>query len=104
MLKTKIGILLIIAAIGLAGVDVYWYLIKYHDMSSFIGFALTAFAFAALAVTLFEFDRTHKQNKQDFMVYAEKVEKELVALKGQVDYLEGKILDELPELKGEQNE
>jgi hypothetical protein len=103
-LKNKIGILLSIGAIGLAAIDVWWYLLTHHDMSSFIGFALTAFALALSAMILFEFDKYDKTNTQEFKTYEEKTSKELTAIKGQVDYLESKILDELPELKGEENE
>ena len=83
-LKKSFGIFAIATSVFLLAFDVYWYTIKYHDLSSFIAFALTSLLGIAVGIIFIEISKEISGMSQ-----------EVKDLKGDVEYVENKTLEHI---------
>lgn len=89
-LKKSFGIFAIATSLFLLAFDVYWYTIKYHDLSSFLAFGCTSLLGISVGIIFIEISKEISG-----------VSKEVKDLKGDVAYVESKALEHI---EGEQNE
>lgn len=85
-LKNTIGMVLIIAsALMLLPFNVYWYLVRYNDISSFLSFSCVAICFIIIGILLF---------------FMSGLESKVNKFKKEIEYFEEKLLDTFPRLRG----
>ena len=84
-LKNIFGIILLAASVLiLLPFNVYWYLVLYKDVSSFLAFASLAVSFIIIGVLMF---------------FISDIENKLKKCQNKIEYFEEKLLDKYPELK-----